>query len=312
MEMPGRVKQSPLSMGYRFGNQKQEEDDEIYGEGNVSSFKFRFQDTRLNRFFSVDPLFKSYPGNSQYAFAENDLISCIDLEGLEKYKVTMRTFLPYTYVWEPQSDNIIDMANTRWYPQYNDVMVHGGYKSEQQFYIDFDKNKTSYVPGPMHPTVSKDLTTGNVMVDRNKGLGDKGTQIEGRGTSAYIDAYISTSNPATPWWLPTPAIDYSLFMVVNKDGSYSLNGTWDGFPALEVFMENLETGQVDLIYFNNTSDAGKELNDRNNPAEILNLMPAKGDQNVSKTGTMGTSPQKDRAKPSEKVAENKKRFKNKG
>jgi hypothetical protein len=32
----------------------------------------------------VDPLFKSYPWNSTYAFAENDVIRCIDLDGGEK------------------------------------------------------------------------------------------------------------------------------------------------------------------------------------------------------------------------------------
>ena len=36
----------------------------------------------------MDPLIKSYPWNSPYAFAENDVIRSIDLEGLEKY-VTM-------------------------------------------------------------------------------------------------------------------------------------------------------------------------------------------------------------------------------
>ena len=32
---------------------------------------------------SVDPLFRSYPWNSTYAFAENRVIDGIDLEGLE-------------------------------------------------------------------------------------------------------------------------------------------------------------------------------------------------------------------------------------
>lgn len=40
------------------------------------------------RFFSVDPLAKNYPHNSTYAFAENDVIRSIDLEGLEKLIVS--------------------------------------------------------------------------------------------------------------------------------------------------------------------------------------------------------------------------------
>jgi len=40
-------------------------------------------DPRLDRFMSIDPLTKSYPWNSPYAFAENRVIDGIDLEGKE-------------------------------------------------------------------------------------------------------------------------------------------------------------------------------------------------------------------------------------
>jgi hypothetical protein len=36
---------------------------------------------------AVDPLTSSYPWNSPYAFAENDVVRCIDVEGLEKHVV---------------------------------------------------------------------------------------------------------------------------------------------------------------------------------------------------------------------------------
>ena len=62
-----------------------EKDDEIAGAGNSLNFKFRMYDPRLGRFKSVDPLFKDYPWNSTYAFAENDVIRNLDLEGAEKY-----------------------------------------------------------------------------------------------------------------------------------------------------------------------------------------------------------------------------------
>jgi hypothetical protein len=41
-------------------------------------------DPRIGRFFAVDPLTKNYPWNSPYAFAENDVVRSIDLEGAEK------------------------------------------------------------------------------------------------------------------------------------------------------------------------------------------------------------------------------------
>jgi len=58
-------------------------DNEIKGDGNSLEFKYRIYDSRLGRFLSVDPLFKEYPWNSTYAFAENRVIDGIDLEGKE-------------------------------------------------------------------------------------------------------------------------------------------------------------------------------------------------------------------------------------
>jgi len=70
---------------YRFGFNGMEKDDEVFGStGTALSFKFRMYDSRIGKFFSVDPLAKDYPWNSTYAFAENDVIRAIDLEGLEK------------------------------------------------------------------------------------------------------------------------------------------------------------------------------------------------------------------------------------
>jgi len=58
--------------------------DDLSGVGNSLDFKFRIYDSRIGRFFSVDPLNAHYAWNSPYAFAENNPIKYIDLEGLEK------------------------------------------------------------------------------------------------------------------------------------------------------------------------------------------------------------------------------------
>ncbi|HTO15169.1 MAG TPA: RHS repeat-associated core domain-containing protein [Edaphocola sp.] len=73
---------------YRFGFNGQEKDNELKGIGNSLDFAFRTYDSRLGRFLSQDPLFRSYPWNSSYAFAENDVIRSIDLEGLERLIMT--------------------------------------------------------------------------------------------------------------------------------------------------------------------------------------------------------------------------------
>ena len=71
------------SNAYRYGFQGQEKDDELKGEGNSLSYTFRMHDPRVGRFFAVDPLFKTYPWNSSYAFSENRVIDGVELEGLE-------------------------------------------------------------------------------------------------------------------------------------------------------------------------------------------------------------------------------------
>jgi RHS repeat-associated protein len=82
--MPGRKGNTP---DYRYGFQGQEMDNEIQGEGNSLNYKYRMHDPRVGRFFAVDPLEKSYPWNSPYAFSENRLIDGLELEGLEYVSV---------------------------------------------------------------------------------------------------------------------------------------------------------------------------------------------------------------------------------
>ncbi len=73
---------------YRYGFNGKENDDEIQGIGNVYDYGFRIYNSRLGRFLSVDPLQKEFPWNSPYTYAENDVVRCVDIDGLEKYVVT--------------------------------------------------------------------------------------------------------------------------------------------------------------------------------------------------------------------------------
>ncbi len=60
-------------------------DNEPYGsDGTLYDYGFRIYDPRVARFLSVDPLFKGFPWNSPYSYAEDGPILNIDLDGLEK------------------------------------------------------------------------------------------------------------------------------------------------------------------------------------------------------------------------------------
>ncbi|MFM2201167.1 MAG: hypothetical protein RL040_367 [Bacteroidota bacterium] len=78
--LEGRSYSSEL---YRFGFNGKESDTEQTSDINIYSFEFRDYDSRVGRFLSVDPLFATYPWNSTFAFAENRVLDCIDLEGRE-------------------------------------------------------------------------------------------------------------------------------------------------------------------------------------------------------------------------------------
>ena len=83
--------------GYRYGFNGKENDDEVKGVGNHQDYGMRVYDPRIAKFLSVDPLEKDYPWNSVYAFAEDDVIRCVDLDGGEK--------LYYYYVEASSAEN---------------------------------------------------------------------------------------------------------------------------------------------------------------------------------------------------------------
>ncbi|MFC4230257.1 RHS repeat domain-containing protein [Parasediminibacterium paludis] len=91
MQLVGR-KYTQSNSAYRYGFNGKEDDKGITEGGQ--DYGMRIYDSRIGKFLSVDPLTKSYPYLTPFAFAENDVISCIDLDGLEKYRIVGRSFAP--------------------------------------------------------------------------------------------------------------------------------------------------------------------------------------------------------------------------
>ncbi len=82
LQFPGLVlptEEKPMVYKYKY--QSQEFQDEL--GLNIYFFKFRMSDPATGRFLNIDPLSPTYPHNSTYAFAENNVTSGTDLEGLE-------------------------------------------------------------------------------------------------------------------------------------------------------------------------------------------------------------------------------------
>ena len=81
--MPGRSFQS--SNEYRYGFNGQEQDPDLFNGGVV--FKYRTEDPRVARFFSVDPIASQYPELTPYQVASLSPIYMVELEGLEGFPI---------------------------------------------------------------------------------------------------------------------------------------------------------------------------------------------------------------------------------
>ncbi len=226
---------------YRFGFNGMEKDDEVKGSGNSLSFKFRIYDARLGRFLSVDPLSKNYPWNSTYAFAENDVIRAIDLEGLEKYIIHMRSFAPWALFGnilpgqKPYSgDNrgfSVSTASDVTSRIYQNVTVDIG---AGKIVGDFStKSNDSHGPILFYgPHGSDNATSGDVGKAQYADLGN--------GTGGALTTEMSGTNPLTPG---APSIRWAsnLNLLYDKDrGRLTVAGTFSGkgFPAFEGFIED--------------------------------------------------------------------------
>ena len=90
-EMPGRTYNIGAPFAYGFNGKRK--DDAINGNGVDYDYGMRIYDARIGRFLSVDPLFKGYPWNSPYSYAEGDVIRSVDLDGGEKKIIILQQFV---------------------------------------------------------------------------------------------------------------------------------------------------------------------------------------------------------------------------
>lgn len=131
----------------------------------------RNYDTRLGRFISVDPLTRSYPWNSPYAFAENDVIRSIDLDGLEKFSVvefynekgelykTIITLLGHALI-EKNIETIEVYRTEVHYDKYGNVKVYNKGRAVAHTKTDDDGN----------PIIDPDDAFGNSARQKNQSL----------------------------------------------------------------------------------------------------------------------------------------------
>ena len=79
----------PAMGGYRYFFNGQEADNEVLGEGGFQNYSFRMYDTRIARFWGVDPLAKDYPMLTPFQFASCSPMLLVDVDGLEGIENTI-------------------------------------------------------------------------------------------------------------------------------------------------------------------------------------------------------------------------------
>ena len=102
----------PAMGGYRYFFNGQEADNEVLGDGALHAFEYRMHDTRIGRFWSVDPLAGKFPWNSVYAFAENRVVDGRELEGLEYLDADVCRWIFYSDGAYINIDNLSSLSKT--------------------------------------------------------------------------------------------------------------------------------------------------------------------------------------------------------
>ena len=77
---------SPNIGEYRYFFNGQEDDNEVFGEMASFGYEFRQYDSRLGRWWSVDPKWNEYPGVSPSVFCNGSPIMLMDLKGEEAWE----------------------------------------------------------------------------------------------------------------------------------------------------------------------------------------------------------------------------------
>lgn len=122
--------------GYRFGFNGQEKDDEITGSsGSHLNYKFRMYDSRIARFFAVDPIAAQYPMLTPYQHSSLNPIWNIELEGLEGK--------PFFFVNRRLRLNIAKSAFT--HPLPNDLIQYFGTGKGETYKMTQEEMKAAHV-----------------------------------------------------------------------------------------------------------------------------------------------------------------------
>ena len=291
MNMPER--KFDVGSGYRYGFNGKEKDKETSGTSTYD-YGFRIYNPALSRFLSVDPLSREYPWNSSFAFAENSPIEFIDLDGLEKFKISMNLFIPFKTVpvapapppipgaITVKGDNRnLDASGTNPHNRVSiSFIVDLSNPQATQFQTNISIGETKYY---LEMPFSPDMTIWSGRAELGKEVNANFT----RSVTVNEKETVTTINysfeclipfpfrdvPLLDGVNPAPAIDGSgtfIFIKNKQTGEVKFNQTHnvDGFPANEYVAQNLDNNTITPLLLFQPDDK----------TDAINLLPLVGDK----------------------------------
>jgi hypothetical protein len=203
---------------------------------------------------SIDPLTEEYHTWSPYTFSGNRVIDARELEGLEPFLVTGRSFIP-----DETLPNPIPFSNTASFAgdNRNDFRLNTtNYRTEQIVRIDIDNNSASTLSNRANSTIGYD-ENGNVTETSSPGKAGPTPTFSVNGDTGTVNMEVDASNKLVPG-APSINYDVSVSITQKKDGTFdfSIQGSSDGFPAYEFFITNEKDGKSYLIYSSNPNQTG--------------------------------------------------------
>ena len=204
------------------------------------------------------------------------VVNARELEGLEPYVVTGRTFIPDKRLKNPLSG--ISKNKSFAGDNRNTFDVNStAFRTEQKVRLDIDNQESSTLSNIASSTIAFG-SDGSVTDRSDPGKAGPDPEFIMNGNSATVNLEVDASNKLV---FGAPSIDYKVSITItqNEDGtfSYSIGGQRDGFPAYEFFITNESTGESVLIYGSNPNDTG------NTPRALFPPM----EEDISSSGTVG-------------------------
>jgi hypothetical protein len=194
------------------------------------------------------------------------VVNARELEGLEPYVVTGRSFIPNKTLENPLapiSNNKTFAGDNRSSYQVNT----SAYRTEQKVRVDIDNQKVTLLSNRANSTTAFD-SNGNVSERSKPSEAGPTPTFTMNGNSATVNMQVDASNKLVSI---APAINYDVNITItqNEDGtfSFSISGESDGFPGYEFFVTDEATGESTLIYGSNPNETGDDPNSLFPPME---------------------------------------------